>query len=355
MPSAAARPPGFQFDRAAATLAALVVVGLAVFLLVRNQPIADPKLFFVLRVVLSFSAATLGATIPGFLDIRWSGSGFALRAGGALALFVLTFVYTPDVLANQGGKTETTISAPDGVGGTATNDIAMATAGAEADVPPPSSPPQAPLLPQPLTVDQALATLKLAMVAFNTPEHARVAKTLVIEASISTHLRKTELQVLIDEPGKIEIGNLKVSDRMASTLIGSAFDISPSGPQEQWVSDTEVTSWRWQVTPKTVGEQVMILSFDALININGKDDRRTINTFKRIIKVDVGFPETFGEWLELVKHTGENISWIWTTLLVLLGGSGIGGTWAWIKRHRRPPTGDNSGVARPLDDNPSGK
>ena len=115
MPSIAARPPGLQFDRLAATLAALVVIGLAVFLLVRNQPIADPRLFFVLRVVLSFSAATLGATIPGFLDIRWSGSGLALRAGGALALFVLTFVYTPDVLADQGAKTETTISAPGGV------------------------------------------------------------------------------------------------------------------------------------------------------------------------------------------------------------------------------------------------
>ncbi len=97
----AARQPGLQFDRVAATLAALVVVGLAVFLLVRNQPIADPKLFFVLRVVLSFSAATMGATIPGFLDIRWSGSGLVLRAGGALALFVLTFVYTPDVLPDQ--------------------------------------------------------------------------------------------------------------------------------------------------------------------------------------------------------------------------------------------------------------
>jgi hypothetical protein len=114
MPSATARPPGFQFDRAAATLAALVVVGLAVFLLVRNQPIADSRLFFVMRVVLSFSAATLGATIPGFLNIRWSGSGFALRAGGALALFVLTFVYTPDVLADQAG-TATTFSAPNGV------------------------------------------------------------------------------------------------------------------------------------------------------------------------------------------------------------------------------------------------
>src|SRR5690349_10319199 len=101
MPTNAAPPVGFQFDRVAATLAALVIVGLAVFLLIRNQPIADPKLFFVLRVVVSFSAAVLGATIPGFLDMRWSGGGFALRAGGALALFVLTFIYTPDLVMSQ--------------------------------------------------------------------------------------------------------------------------------------------------------------------------------------------------------------------------------------------------------------
>jgi hypothetical protein len=89
------------FDRIAATFAALVIVALAVFLLIRNQPIADPKLFFVLRVVLSFSAATLGASIPGFLNLRWSGGGLAVRAGGALALFVLTFVYTPDLVADH--------------------------------------------------------------------------------------------------------------------------------------------------------------------------------------------------------------------------------------------------------------
>ena len=89
------------FDRIAATVAALVIVGLAVFLLIRNQPIADPRLFFVLRVVVSFSAAVLGATIPGFLDLRWSGGGLVVRAGGALALFVLTFVYTPDLVKDR--------------------------------------------------------------------------------------------------------------------------------------------------------------------------------------------------------------------------------------------------------------
>src|SRR5271155_1416995 len=72
MSSPSAQPTGTQFDRIAATSAALVVVALAVFLLVRSQPIADSRLFFVLRVALSFSTATLGATIPGFLNIRWS-------------------------------------------------------------------------------------------------------------------------------------------------------------------------------------------------------------------------------------------------------------------------------------------
>jgi hypothetical protein len=104
-----------QFDRIAATCAALVVVGLAVFLLIRNQPIADPKLFFVLRVVLSFSAATLGATIPGFLNVGWSRGGLVVRAGGALALFVLTFLYTPDLVTQQGQGAQVTISAPGGV------------------------------------------------------------------------------------------------------------------------------------------------------------------------------------------------------------------------------------------------
>jgi hypothetical protein len=108
MPSNGARPPGFQFDRVAATLAALVVVGLAVFLLIRNQPIADPRLFFVLRVVVSFSIAVLGATIPGFLDLRWSGGGLVVRAVGALALFVLTFVYTPDLISDQDQPKTTT-------------------------------------------------------------------------------------------------------------------------------------------------------------------------------------------------------------------------------------------------------
>jgi hypothetical protein len=101
MPRTTANQTLQSFDRIAATVAALVIVGLAVFLLIRNQPIADSRLFFVMRVVLSLSAATLGASIPGFLNLTWSGGGLAARSGGALALFVLTFVFTPDLVKDQ--------------------------------------------------------------------------------------------------------------------------------------------------------------------------------------------------------------------------------------------------------------
>jgi hypothetical protein len=95
------RKANVEYDRLAAVFAALVIVGLVVFLLVRNEPIADPALFFALRLVLGFGAAVLGATIPGFLAVGWSGGGLTVRAGGALALFVLTFAYTPDLLTKQ--------------------------------------------------------------------------------------------------------------------------------------------------------------------------------------------------------------------------------------------------------------
>jgi len=98
----AANQANAQFDRIAAVCAGLVIVGLVVFLLIRNEEIADPRLFLALRLVLSFSSAVLGATIPGFLAVGWSGSGLTVRAGGALALFVLTYLYTPDLATKQG-------------------------------------------------------------------------------------------------------------------------------------------------------------------------------------------------------------------------------------------------------------
>ena len=164
-----------------------------------------------------------------------------------------------------------------------------------------------------------------------------------MEAKISTYLSKQEIKTTIKEPGSVKVAELQVSDRVVATLHGgSSFDISPAGPREQWVSNADPTVWTWDVTPKIAGDnQVLILSFDAIINVNNKDGKRTVNTFTRRINVDVGWPTTVCEWLDLIKKTGENSSWIWASILIPV----VGGAWAWIKRRRKPSEVLGSGAA----------
>jgi len=46
------------------------------------------------------ATAVLGAVLPGFLHVTWNVKGVAIRAAGALAVFVVTFFGTPKVLPN---------------------------------------------------------------------------------------------------------------------------------------------------------------------------------------------------------------------------------------------------------------
>jgi len=73
----------------------MVILGVVLYLAVRNEPFRDPNLVVMVRTVLSMAVAILGATVPGFFHLGWSGKDLAIRAGGALALFVLTFLLTP--------------------------------------------------------------------------------------------------------------------------------------------------------------------------------------------------------------------------------------------------------------------
>jgi len=104
---------------------------------------------------------------------------------------------------------------------------------------------------------------------------------------------------------------------MQATLTGgSAFDVSPSGPQIQFVSTSQSNSWQWQVTPKLEGKQVLILTFDVLITVAGKEGLHTVNSRRQEIEVDIGWPETPKEWAEWLKKWVEYGGWLWTALFV---------------------------------------
>jgi hypothetical protein len=183
------------------------------------------------------------------------------------------------------------------------------------------------------TLDRQLELLKDGNVAFNVPEDAKVAKAAPIEAKVHPTLPATELIKQVEQSGRVDTAPLKISDRMIATLTGgAAFDVSSCSPVEQAVADRETTTWCWVITPKIGGKQVLVLSFDAVMSISGQDSKRSIKTFTRRIDVDVGWPETLGEWLELAKKTGENISYLWAGILVPIGGA----VWAFVSHRRRP-------------------
>lgn len=94
--------------------AAGALLALMIYLVVNNKKIEDPNLVVIIRVLLSFCTACLGAAIPGFLHIAVNTKGMAIRATGALALFVITFLMTPTVMPAQGNASRPQATAQPG-------------------------------------------------------------------------------------------------------------------------------------------------------------------------------------------------------------------------------------------------
>ena len=82
------------WEKIVVTCSLVLFLALFGYLLVRNTPI-DSSLMVAFRIVMSLLVAVFGATVPGYINVGFSAKGLTVRAVGAVALFVLTFVYTP--------------------------------------------------------------------------------------------------------------------------------------------------------------------------------------------------------------------------------------------------------------------
>lgn len=87
----------FRFERRVSLFTSVFIIFVVAFLVVRNEPFADPNLVILARIILALAVGALGATTPGFLHLTYNFAGFAIRAAGGLALFVIVFFGTPHV------------------------------------------------------------------------------------------------------------------------------------------------------------------------------------------------------------------------------------------------------------------
>lgn len=78
------------------TFGIIFVTVMLVLSLFFSEP--SPFQYFVFRIVLALAASGITASIPGFLEVRVSNG---VRAGGALAVFVIVFFFSPASLITR--------------------------------------------------------------------------------------------------------------------------------------------------------------------------------------------------------------------------------------------------------------
>lgn len=91
-----------RWEKITAFGVAVAVVVVVLYIAVREIEV-PARNFVLLRIVLSFALAVLGAVIPGFLHVGLTMKGVVIRACGALALFVITYFFTPTIIPRDEG------------------------------------------------------------------------------------------------------------------------------------------------------------------------------------------------------------------------------------------------------------
>src|SRR5271165_4775854 len=96
MTSRFAQPqPTRQLEMGLAFVFGCVALAAVLWLAFRGQTLSEQQ-FEILRIVLALAGGGVGAVIPGFLDVSVKASTkLALRAGGALAVFVVLYFWSP--------------------------------------------------------------------------------------------------------------------------------------------------------------------------------------------------------------------------------------------------------------------
>lgn len=87
-----------KFERRVVLFTGVGIICLVAYLLVRGDAITDPTLAQALRTILALAVAVVGGGVVGeSLRLKFDGSGFAIRAAGAAALFVICFFGAPKI------------------------------------------------------------------------------------------------------------------------------------------------------------------------------------------------------------------------------------------------------------------
>jgi hypothetical protein len=162
--------------------------------------------------------------------------------------------------------------------------------------------------------DAAIAKLKQANIAFNTPDEMTVGKAEMVQLLLSMKESIEELKAAITATGSLDGATIEVSNKMEAKLTGAGFDIRAVTPDVQVISPSAQTEWKWEVEPVTSDAKRLHLALSAHVLLDGEKIPRVVKTFERDMIVKVNWSR------EAYEFATGNWEWLWTVLLVPIAG-----------------------------------
>ena len=176
-------------------------------------------------------------------------------------------------------------------------------------------------------IDAALKKTLGASIAYNKPESMTLDQVVTIELLLNPSLLPQVLSTQVTEPGQVVNASLQITPHMKALLVANddtAFVIKPiHDTSDQLISKTDTTRWAWLVTARKGGTQRLTLVIYRLVEYDGQDYWREVETYKADIYIKVTF-------MQRVK----SLDWGWF-IGIFVTAVAIPALWRWIDQRRK--------------------
>jgi hypothetical protein len=189
-------------------------------------------------------------------------------------------------------------------------------------------------------IDSILEQSVSGSIAYNKPQSMLLDETTTIELLLHPSLSPEALGTQVVESGvggQVASASVQITPRMKATLISDdaqAFAIQPvQDNPEQLVSGKETTRWTWLVTAHKSGTQRLTLILYRLVQFQGQDYWREVQSYQANIDVKV-----------TVAQRISSLDWKWIAG-ILVTALLIPAFWRWMDQHKKKGSNPKKKVA----------
>ena len=183
-------------------------------------------------------------------------------------------------------------------------------------------------------IDSILQQSIAGSIAYNKPQSMLLDQTTTIELLLNPSISPEALSTQVTASGQVASASIQITPRMKATLLSDdaqAFSIQPEQDNpEQLVSGTQTTQWTWLVTARKSGTQRLTLILYRLVQYQGQDYWRQIESYEADIDVKVTVSQRIG-----------SLDWKWIAG-ILVTAILIPAFWRWMDQRKKRKLQSNS-------------